>query len=368
MDDEGMVEGSLPKPSRVEEAGIESSNDNTWEVGAQERMRKNNKKNHKIECQDWSYYELIKICQTPIFNEEVTCGNDEEGGGGAHETPVGGGDEEIDGGFDEEVVGGAVEDPGGAFNEQAGDDEPVHEDDKVSASHHPSVCIEIDGNGDDDDEGEVPLAIPPLRSYVGDPTSTVDVDELYYAASIRDRPHRVVRKIIGQTVSITSCYTLAPLEYVDNMVVLFATTIFMHFEKRSYGVVKRILFSPLYGFFMPFEHDDHWWCYLVKLSTLQIFVIDSLGRGIKDRKRIEKFVAENVEGFFRMLYNRPEGSIGPLAVEQANIPSQPNLHDCGIIMLKAMKILDGEKKYNGKSMPQYTNEELLGIRKKYVWD
>ncbi|BAT74246.1 hypothetical protein VIGAN_01187200 [Vigna angularis var. angularis] len=43
-------------------------------------------------------------------------------------------------------------------------------------------------------------------------------------------------------------------------------------------------------------------------------------------------------------------------------------HDCGVIMLKAMEIWDGDEKYNGKSMPEYTTEELLGIRKKYVCD
>ncbi|KOM31694.1 hypothetical protein LR48_Vigan01g124900 [Vigna angularis] len=44
--------------------------------------------------------------------------------------------------------------------------------------------------------------------------------------------------------------------------------------------------------FMPFVHDDHWWCYLVKLSSLEIFVIDSLGKGIRDRKRIDTAVEE----------------------------------------------------------------------------
>lgn len=29
--------------------------------------------------------------------------------------------------------------------------------------------------------------------------------------------------------------------------ILFAATIFMYFEKRSFRVVKRIAFSPLYG-------------------------------------------------------------------------------------------------------------------------
>ncbi|XP_052733011.1 uncharacterized protein LOC128196363 [Vigna angularis] len=101
---------------------------------------------------------------------------------------------------------------------------------------------------------------------------------------------------------------------------------------------------------------------------MEIFVIDSLGKGIRDRKRIDTAVAENMARFFCILMNIPEGSIGPLTVKQANIPSQPNLHDCGVIMLKAMEIWDGDEKYNGKSMPEYTTEELLGIRKKYVCD
>ncbi|KAG2391643.1 uncharacterized protein HKW66_Vig0125960 [Vigna angularis] len=183
MDDGGMSEGSFPERSKVEEADDESSNDDTWEAGAEERMRKNNKNiitlNAKIGV---LMRELIEIYQTPIFNEEAACGNDEEGGGGGHEAPASGGDEEGDGGFDEEAAGGAAEDPAGAFNEQPGDDEPAHEDEKVSASHHPSVCIEIDDDGDDD-EGEVPLAIPPLHSFVGDPTTIVDVDQLYYAVN-----------------------------------------------------------------------------------------------------------------------------------------------------------------------------------------
>ncbi|KOM41188.1 hypothetical protein LR48_Vigan04g138600 [Vigna angularis] len=145
--------------------------------------------------------ELIEICQNPIFNEEVACGNDEEVGGGGHEAPAGGGDEEGDSGFDE----------------QPGNDEVAHEDEKVSASHHPSVCIEIDDDGDDGEGEVVPLAIPPLRSFVGDPTTSVDVDQLYYAVSVRDNVHKVVCEIIGQTLSTTSCYTLAPTKYVDNM-------------------------------------------------------------------------------------------------------------------------------------------------------
>ncbi|XP_022635529.1 uncharacterized protein LOC106758590 [Vigna radiata var. radiata] len=104
------------------------------------------------------------------------------------------------------------------------------------------------------------------------------------------------------------------------LVVLFASTMIMHNQRKLTGVVKRLNFNAIYA-------------------------------------------GENMAKFFCMLYNRPEGSIGPLSVKQANIPSQPNLYDCGVIMLKAMEMWDGEDKYNGKSMPEYTNKELSQIRR-----
>lgn len=122
--------------------------------------------------------ESIEIRQTPIFNEQATCGYDEEGDGATDETPAGGGDEETTGEDDEHLAD--------ACNKEAGDEEPPHENDKVLASHHQSVCIDDDS----DDEGEVPLAILPLRSFVGDPTTTVDVDQLSYVVTVRNRQHR----------------------------------------------------------------------------------------------------------------------------------------------------------------------------------
>ncbi|XP_022634655.1 uncharacterized protein LOC106769352 [Vigna radiata var. radiata] len=91
------------------------------------------------------------------------------------------------------------------------------------------------------------MAIVPLRAVRGDPRPNVNADQLYIAVGVRDRAHRIVCEIIGQTLSTTSIHTLAPYKYIDNMLVLFATTIFMHFEKRRTGVVKRILFSSLYA-------------------------------------------------------------------------------------------------------------------------
>ncbi|XP_052725991.1 uncharacterized protein LOC128194431 [Vigna angularis] len=390
MDDGGMSEGSLGEGSKVDkdDDDDESSDDGAWEAGAEERLRKNNEDIRALNAKIGVLTrELFEIYQTPIFHEADACGTDEEVGGGVDEGHGVGGEENADVGGEEEGDGNEVDDPLGAHAEVRGDDNTVGN----------INFIEIDDDADEEEREVVPLAIPPLRSFVGDPSTSVDVNQL------------VVSEIIGQSLSTTSIYTLAPMKYVDNMVVLFASTIFMYFEKRLCGVVKRNHFSPLYShhiltdyrkrpqnrhvftlhnynsylrsdhfgleelvtadfLFLPFVHDDHWWCYSVKLRSMEIFVIDSLGKGIRDRKRIDTAVAENMARFFCILMNTPEGSIGPLTVKQANIPSQPNLHDCGVIMLKAMEIWDGDEKYNGKSMPEYTTEELLGIRKKYVCD
>ncbi|XP_052736932.1 uncharacterized protein LOC128197964 [Vigna angularis] len=261
MDDGGMSEGSLAEGSKVEKDDDESSDDGTWEAGAEERLRKNNEDIRALNAKIGVLTrELFEICQTPIFTEEDACGTDEEVGGGVDEVaevggdekPEVGGDEEAevgrDCGFEEEGDGNAVHDPVGTYIEVRGEDKTAHEDEIVSRSVDNIVCIEIDDDGDEEEREVVPLAIPPLRSFVGDPSTTVDVDQLYRVVSVREMTvYRVVSEIIGQTLSTTSFYTLAPIKYVDNMVVLFACTMFMYFEKRLCGVVERIHFSLLYS-------------------------------------------------------------------------------------------------------------------------
>ncbi|KOM37562.1 hypothetical protein LR48_Vigan03g094400 [Vigna angularis] len=247
MDDGGIGEGSMPERSWVQERDDESSDDGTWLAGAEERIRKNN---HDIMTLNAKIgvitRELIDIRQTPIFNEESQFGHDEEGVGGAEEAPTSGGDEE-------------------------------------------------DADGDDEQpEAVEPLAIPLLCSYVGDPITTVDVDQLYYAVS-------VVCEIIGQTLSTTSAHTLAPFQYVDNMNHVISDVRKRPQNQHVYTLhnYQNYMRSDHFGIgdigttdylFLSFVHDNHWWCYSVKLSKLQLFVIDSLGKGVRDRKRIDNFV------------------------------------------------------------------------------
>ncbi|KOM58120.1 hypothetical protein LR48_Vigan11g115400 [Vigna angularis] len=309
MDDGGMSEGSLAEGSKVEKDDDKSSDDDTWEVGAEEILRKTNEDLKALNAKIGVLTrELFEICQTPIFTEEDACGTDEEVAGGVDEAPEVGGDEEAkvgrDCGFEQQGDGNAVDDPLGAYTEVRGEDKIAYEDEIVSRSHDNIVCIEIQDDGDEEEQEVVPLVIPPLRSFVGDPSTTIDVDQLYRAVSVREfTVYRVVCEIIGQTLSTTSFYTLTPIKYVDNM-----HHILTDYRKRPQNRhvwtlhnYNSYLCCDQFGLgdiatadflFMPFVHDDHWWCYSVKLSSLEIFVIDSLGKGIRDRKRIDTAVKE----------------------------------------------------------------------------
>ncbi|KAG2391192.1 uncharacterized protein HKW66_Vig0130470 [Vigna angularis] len=284
-------------------------------------------------------------------------------------------------------------------------------EEEVVAADHPIVVVDV-GDGVDDGEGEVdvqPLNVLALCSFVGDPKTVVDFDKLYHAVTRRDIPRRYVSEIMYQLLSTSECSSLGPRQCVDNMALIFAATMFMYFEKRLTGVIKRIVFSPMFGthvlhdyrkrpvnqhvwqlldyqpyfrydlvrveallsadwVFIPIVSDGHWWCYALKVCTFQFYVIDSLANGIKGRCRIDRSIAQNIQRLWGLLTDKLEETKCPLLVEKANIPVQPNTYDCGVIMMKAIEIWDAEDKYDGKSMPDYTNEELAAFRKNFICD
>ncbi|XP_017420348.2 uncharacterized protein LOC108330374 [Vigna angularis] len=175
------------------------------------------------------------------------------------------------------------------------------------------------------DIGPVVSTVPLHDDTEDDNLLNVNRTQLYNMVIPFKLPWRVVSEISGQTFGTQECYSFGPRMQVGNTGILFATSVFMFFERRSTGVVKRICFSPLYasniiGFddivnaeflFVPIIHDGHWWCYAVKIPSLEIF-------------------------------------------------------DCGVIVLKIMELWDGIDKYERKTMPSYTTEELQQVRENYV--
>ncbi|XP_027925341.1 uncharacterized protein LOC114182635 [Vigna unguiculata] len=235
----------------------------------------------------------------------------------------------------------------------------------------------------------------------------VDLLKLYNSVTCYGVPYRVVCNINGQILGTSECNGFGPGMKVDNMAVLFAASTMMYCERRLFGHVKRIAFNPLYAshvlhdsrkikvnkrqwtlkdyqtyyrpglfalqdiltadfLFAPIVHDYHWWCYVVKCDTKQFFVLDSLGHCRKERKRIDNAIAHNLSLLFGMLMNCGDESMPKFEVHHEMTPIQPNLYDCGVIVLKMMEIWDGSKKFDGNTMPAFTNEQLQMIRQDYI--
>ncbi|WVY92035.1 hypothetical protein V8G54_037549 [Vigna mungo] len=279
-------------------------------------------------------------------------------------------------------------------DEEVGDEEPQQQ---------PPPFIDM---GDDDDDevkslGE-PMEVEPLDTFVGDPRESVDLFHLHYLLTRKGIVHRYACEINGQLLTTKDCNSLGPRECVDNMVIIFATTVFMYFEKRSTGLIKRIIFSPMFAViavsathflednnkrivnrhvwqvddyqayfhndlvrvedllsadwvFIPVLSGGHWWCYALQVCSMKFFVIDSLEKGIRGRVGIDRSIAKNIKHLWSQLSNTLEDSKIDFNVIVAKIPVQPNTYDCGVIMMKVFEIWDGDDKYDGKSMPNYTN-------------
>ncbi|XP_027903323.1 uncharacterized protein LOC114163296 [Vigna unguiculata] len=119
--------------------------------------------------------------------------------------------------------------------------------------------------------------------------------------------------------------------------------------------------------FASIVHEDHWWCYIVNFQE-KLFVLDSVGHSNKNRKTIDNAVAHNLKLLFGMLMKCLDDDQPKFEVQCDITLIQPNLYDCGVIVLKVMELWDGHKKYDGNSMPHYTNKELQQIRQQYIWD
>ncbi|KOM32392.1 hypothetical protein LR48_Vigan01g194800 [Vigna angularis] len=73
-----------------------------------------------------------------------------------------------------------------------------------------------------------------------------------------------------------------------------------------------------------------------------------------------------ISGDFRQMFCTTRSTT--LQVQHLHTPSQPNLYDYGVIVLKFMELWDDVEKYEDNTMPTYVTEELQQVREKYVCD
>ncbi|QCE00209.1 hypothetical protein DEO72_LG7g1496 [Vigna unguiculata] len=137
-------------------------------------------------------------------------------------------------------------------------------------------------------------------------------------------------EINDQILTSTETRNFAPREWIDNMSILFAATTFMFKEKCQIESISRVIYSPMYT--------------------------DKFIRDCAKRK------AHNLELLFSMLMSPNPKEKPTLKVIIEDLPQQPNLFDCGIMVLKYMEHWEANKKYNGQSMPTYSGAELQQFR------
>ncbi|WVZ21438.1 hypothetical protein V8G54_008760 [Vigna mungo] len=248
----------------------------------------------------------------------------------------------------------------GAFD--AHDEGAAHADEEASAK---ASCPFVEIGDDDDDGGHVePKLVVPLRSYNGDPKTTVNLDILYNTVTRVDIGRRYVSEIMAQLLTTAECHSLGRRECVDNM-----SHVLIDYKKKlcnqhvwqlhdyqAYFRSELVKVEDLLSadwVFIPIVSSEHWWCYALKVGTFELFVIDSLEKGIKGRCWIDRTIAQKMQRLWALLTNSAEDSKCPLVVQKAKIP----------------------EKFDGKSMPDYTNvginnefDELAGFRMKLIWD
>ncbi|WVZ23724.1 hypothetical protein V8G54_002268 [Vigna mungo] len=188
-------------------------------------------------------------------------------------------------------------------NEQAVD-EAIADEDVLNEVPPRDPLAFVDISGDDEDDDLIPhvqpLLVEPLTTILGDLTTTVDLDKLYHFMTQKDIAVRHVWQLID----------------------------YQPYFRHDLVRVEDLLFAD--WVFIPVVSNNHWWCYALKVCTMQFFVIDSLDKGIRGRGGIDRSIAKNIQQFWGLLTNTYEDSKIAFNVEQAKIPVQPNTGKDGI--------------------------------------
>ncbi|QCE06925.1 sentrin-specific protease 1 [Vigna unguiculata] len=212
----------------------------------------------------------------------------------------------------------------------------------------------------------------------------VDLSELYRILVSQDGRQTVV-DINQQILTTVDCCGFRPRGKLSNMAILFACNNFMYRQRKLNGVIKRVVFGDYNNFlrrglvsvhdilstdfvFAPIIHEQHWWCYAINCRTRQFFVLDSLRSKRQGRKRIDNAIARNMGILFDLLENRSDADKLKFEVLTQDLPLQPNLYDCGMLVLRYIELWDGETKFADKYFPAYTSDELQELRQQYICD
>ncbi|KAJ1389893.1 Ulp1 protease family, C-terminal catalytic domain [Sesbania bispinosa] len=141
------------------------------------------------------------------------------------------------------------------------------------------------------------------------------------------------------------CHTMAPTEWVSNIVISFAGKFMIEEQRRVHGTVTRHMLQTEFMIFAPTLFENHWSCYVLDYGEKKLYVLDSLAR---------------VHSFAKKCLDEDDVN---LEILYAEVPEQPNLYDCGVYVLKFMELWEPKKE-----MPYFKYEQILKFHQEYICD
>ncbi|XP_027912560.1 uncharacterized protein LOC114172019 [Vigna unguiculata] len=192
--------------------------------------------------------------------------------------------------------------------------------------------------------------------------SRIDMGKLYKDVTAHGSCSIVYAEVKGQLLRSNECHGFCPRGWIDNMSVLFAASYFMYKEKSETERVNRVIFSPLMRVIID--------CNKRKINR-RVWRVDDYRHYLPpDLCSIQEILRadlmQNVENLFWLLMNDKNQMKPTFELVIDDLPHQPNLHNCGILVLKYIQMWDGLKRFDGKNMPSYSCEELQHLRQYYI--
>ncbi|XP_019442119.1 PREDICTED: uncharacterized protein LOC109346784 isoform X3 [Lupinus angustifolius] len=201
-------------------------------------------------------------------------------------------------------------------------------------------------------------------------SSLLMLNKLYFFCTRRPKKCEelsVLVSMFGIYLSRKDGYTLRPKGWVSNMVILAAGTIMMEEEKATNGVVTRHIFSPHFMVFAPTLFDEHWSCYAFEPKSRTLYVLDSMGGKLPTHKKnLDDATKQRFEELLVLMNPSLTKKKSSITLVHVDVPLQPTNHDCGIYVLKYMETWDGSIKWQDKTMPKYSHEEILEFRRSFI--
>ncbi|QCD85952.1 hypothetical protein DEO72_LG3g473 [Vigna unguiculata] len=217
--------------------------------------------------------------------------------------------------------------------------------------------------------------------------SRIDMGKLYKDVTAHGSCSIVYAEVKGQLLRSNECHGFCPRGWIDNMSVLFAASYFMYKEKSETERVNRVIFSPLYTNAVIIDCNkrkinrrvwrvDDYRHYLppdlcsiqeiLRADLQEVYYIGFSSPQLSSQKTNRYHVMQNVENLFWLLMNDKNQMKPTFELVIDDLPHQPNLHNCGILVLKYIQMWDGLKRFDGKNMPSYSCEELQHLRQYYI--